>query len=398
MTGSSADPCLADSGRARIATDFPPTVAAALARIDSISPGAYARTRNHLGGAVTRLSPYLTHGFVNVPQVIERLAPRCRLAADDKFVFELAWREYFHHLWRHWGEGIFVARHPPPAAVYAKEMPADVLRGCTGVPVIDQAVRELYATGYLHNHARMWLASYVVHMRKTDWRAGAMWMYRHLLDGDLASNTLSWQWVAGTLTGKPYLFNALNVERYAPEWASPGTVIDASYEVLEDRARRAPDCGPQSSGNAAVSEPLPAAVVDPDGWSLADGGEECWLMHPWVLGTPPQARVIGWIEPSFHERFPWSGRRWTFVLERMRVACEGIVVGDAKALRHQLGDVRLMTMQTLHPGYAGTIRAAGVLAEPVVRQFDDPAQAMPSFTRFWQSVAPEAGGRRPWHG
>ena len=95
-------------------------------------------------------------------------------------------------------------------------MPQDVLTGCTGITVIDEAVRTLYRTGYLHNHARMWLASYLVHLRKTDWKAGAMWMYRHLLDGDLASNALSWQWVAGTLTGKPYLFNAENVERYAP--------------------------------------------------------------------------------------------------------------------------------------------------------------------------------------
>ncbi|MGC8035725.1 FAD-binding domain-containing protein, partial [Salmonella enterica] len=74
------------------------------------------------------------------------------------------------------------------------------------------------------NHARMWLASYVVHLRKVHWRAGADWMVGHLLDGDLASNHLSWQWVAGTGSHKPYLFNAENVAKYAPaEWHSPGT-------------------------------------------------------------------------------------------------------------------------------------------------------------------------------
>jgi deoxyribodipyrimidine photo-lyase len=397
MTDLFADPHFAGGGDSGLAPAFPATVAAAMDRIDAIQPREYARTRNHLDGAVTRLSPYLTHGFVDVPQVIERLSQRCRLEPEDKIVFELAWREYFHHLWRHWGDDIFTDRRPPPAAHYSPAMPADVLEGRTGVPVIDRAVRALYATGYLHNHARMWLASYIVHLRKTHWRAGADWMYSHLLDGDLASNTLSWQWVAGTLTGKPYLFNADNVARYAPGWASSGTAIDTSYEALDDIARHGPDCGPHSLRAEAVAEPDIGSVVDPDGWSMRSGGEECWLMHPWALGCPPQGRVIGWIEPTFHERFAWSERRWQFVLARMREACEGIVVGDAKTLRQQLGDVRLLTIQTRNPGYTQTIASAGMLAEPVARQFDDPQRAMPSFTRFWQAVAPNAEASRPWH-
>ena len=97
------------------------------------------------------------------------------------------------------------------------------------MPVIDEAVRTLFATGTLHNHARMWLASSVVHVRKVHWRVGADWLYGHLLDGDLASNHLSWQWVAGTGSRKPYLFNAGNVARYAPAaWHSPGSVIDTT--------------------------------------------------------------------------------------------------------------------------------------------------------------------------
>ena len=394
MTDLFSDPHFADASLG--VAGFPATVDAALARIDAIQPLTYARTRNHIDGAVSRVSPYLTHGFVDVPQVIERLSQRCVLAPEDKIVFELAWREYFHHLWRHWGDDIFEPRRPPPAARYAPAMPPDVVEGRTGVPVIDQAVRTLYRTGYLHNHARMWLASYVVHLRKTDWRAGAMWMYRHLLDGDLASNTLSWQWVAGTLTGKPYLFNAENVERYAPQWASRDTVLDAGYDALDQLARHGGDCGPHSLRAEAIDEPPVGAVLDPDNWSMPQD-DEVWLMHPWSLGCPPQGRVIGWIEPSFHERFAWNEARWQFVLARMREACDGIVVGDAKALHRQLGGVRLMTMQTHNPGYREAIAEAGMLAEPVARQFDDPPRAMPSFTRFWQSVAPKAEVGRPWH-
>lgn len=379
------------------ALDFEPAPQAALARIDAIDPRAYARTRNRLDGAVTRLSPYLTHGFIDVPQVIERLSQRHSLSPDDKIVFELAWREYFQHLWRHWGEGVFDDRCPPPAGHYSSRMPDDVREGRTGVPVVDQSVRTLYRTGYLHNHARLWLASYVVHLRKTHWLAGAAWMYRHLLDGDLASNTLSWQWVAGTLTGKPYLFNADNVVRHAPGMASPGSVMDTGYEVLESMAHRAADCGPDAMHAPAAAEPTAGAMPDPDIWGLRDANQECWLMHPWALGVPPQGRVIGWLEPSFHARFPWGEKRWAFVLGRMRAACDGIVVGDARALRERLGDVRLASMHTFNPGYVDAMREAGVLCEPVARLFADPPQPMASFTRFWRAVAPDAGGARPWH-
>jgi deoxyribodipyrimidine photo-lyase len=236
----------------------------------------------------------------------------------------------------------------------------------------------------------MWLASYLVHLRKTDWQAGASWMYRHLLDGDLASNTLSWQWVAGTLTGKPYLFNAENVERYAPQWSSRGTALDQDYDALDDFARYGGDCGPQSLRAEMVDEPLAGATPDPEKGPMRHADGEVWLMHPWALGEPPPGRVIGWIEPGFHQRFAWSEARWQFVLGRLRTACEGFVVGDATVLRQRFGNARLVTMQTYNPGYGQSIAAAGVVAEPVPRRFDDPPSAMPSFSRFWQRVVPKA--------
>jgi deoxyribodipyrimidine photo-lyase len=104
--------------------------------------------------------------------------------------------------------------------------------------------------------------------------------------------------------------------------------------------------------------------------------------------------VIGWIVPGFHERFAWSEARWQFVLGRMRAACAGIIVGDAMVLRQQLGAARLLTMQTYNPGYAQAIADAGIVAEPGARQFDDPVNAMPSFSRFWQRVTPKAKARK----
>jgi len=85
------------------------------------------------------------------------------------------------------------------------------------------------------------------------------------------------------------------------------------------------------------------------------------------------------------------------VLGRMRAVCKGFVVGDATVLRQQFGTARLMTMQTYNPGYAEAIAEAGIVAEPVPRQFDDPPTALPSFSRFWQRVVPKAEVGRSWH-
>jgi len=299
-------------------TLFEPTMQAAWARLDAVDPTAYARTRNHLDGAVTRLSPYITHGFFSLPDVVAAVRSRQPLGGQQKLVYELGWREYFRHVRRFEAERIFDSLHEGvlPDSAYAPELPTDIRTGATGLPVIDQAVRQLYATGWLHNHARMWLASYVVHLRKVSWRAGADWLYGHLLDGDLASNHLSWQWVAGTGSHKPYLFNADNVASYAPPaWFCKGSVIDTDYAAL-DRLARSPEPVATAGGDAVAEPPLfsapPKSAKPPRTWP-----KDAWLVHPWALGPVPAGRkAITVFDPAFHSRWPWSGRRWSFVLAR----------------------------------------------------------------------------------
>ena len=338
-----------------------PTLAAARARIAAVQPDAYARTRNALDGAVSGLSPYLTHSFVSLGEVLAGVTKQHPLAVQHKFVMELGWRAYFRHVWQHRGEGILQSLHegPLPDASYARTLPADVRRGDTGVPVVDQAVRTLYTTGLLHNHARMWLASYLVHVRKVHWRAGADWLYGHLLDGDLASNHLSWQWVAGTSSVKPYLFNADNVARYAPApWHSPGSVIDTTYEVLDRLARqpvqRSDLCGPSaaqgSPSQPVLLEPELQAVPDPslgfrapDAAAVAD--RDVWLVHPWSLGElpaglPVATHVIGICVADFHLAWPWSQRRWHFVGSRMAELADQRWLGDAASLGAALAGAR----------------------------------------------------------
>ena len=381
---------------------YEPTLAAAQARIAAVRPSAYERTRNALDGAVSRLSPYITHGFVTLADVLAGVAERHALDVQHKFVYELGWRAYFRHVWQHRGGGILQSLHEGllPEEAYAHELPADIRQARTGVPVIDEAVRALYATGMLHNHARMWLASYVVHVRKVHWRAGADWLYGHLLDGDLASNHLSWQWVAGTGSSKPYLFNADNVARYAPApWHSPRSVIDQSYEALDELARQPPLASRPGTGARLDCPPTPEPGLLPDppddlGCTLprADSvaGRDVWLVHPWSLGALPATLgadtvILGVIVADFHRGWPWSAQRWRFVGSRMAELATERWHGDAAAIGAALKgarSVRSIDEPHLAPWLAkwAACESAPALFPPVDRRCD-------SFSQWWTRVS-----------
>ena len=318
-------------------TTTPPLRRAALARVAAVQPEAYARTRNHLEGAVTGLSPYLTHGVLTLHDVLQGVLERGPLSVQHKLVYELGWREYFRHVWNHTGDGIFSSLHPGPRPDndYLPEMPPDIREARSGVRAIDEAVRTLYATGTLHNHARMWLASYVVHVRGIHWRAGADWLVAHLLDGDLASNHLSWQWVAGTGSHKPYLFNAENVARFAPpSWHSPGSPIDRTYEALE-RVARGLEATPSGEPDVADGITEPALLpVPPASLGLQTPpavpsvqqlrGRQVWLVHPWALRAPPanvspDCAVVGVFPSEHHAAWPWPEARWRWVLSLIHI-------------------------------------------------------------------------------
>lgn len=193
--------------------------AAAEELLAGIAPVRYSGTRNFLDGAVTRLSPYIRHGVITLEAVRRQalsLVTQSRQAA--KLVSELAWRDYWRRLYALWGDGVWQDREHYKtghvASAYASDLPADIPQASTGLACMDGFVRELHETGYLHNHARMWVAAYVVHWRRVRWQAGARWFLTHLIDGDPASNNLSWQWVASTFAHKPYFFNRENLEKY----------------------------------------------------------------------------------------------------------------------------------------------------------------------------------------
>ncbi|MEM7729373.1 MAG: FAD-binding domain-containing protein [Pseudomonadota bacterium] len=192
----------------------------ALDRLGWVDPVAYGRTRNHLDGAVTQLSPFIRHGAVSLAEVRDTVLSAVGNANDaEKMVQQLAWRDYWQRLYVQLGEGIWEDREPYKTGFgpedYADTLPDDIAQGRTGVASMDGFIRELTETGWLHNHARLYLASYVCHFRRVKWQAGARFFLSHLLDGDPASNNLSWQWVASTFSHKPYYFNLDNLDRFA---------------------------------------------------------------------------------------------------------------------------------------------------------------------------------------
>lgn len=220
--------------------------AAALEALSRVDPVRYAATRNALDGSVTRLSPYIRHGVLSLAEV--RDAAIAAAETPDrayKLIQELAWRDYWRRLYARIGNGVWRDREPlktgRPTSDYLPDLPQDIEAGESGLACMDAFARELRETGYLHNHARMWVAAWVVHWRGVRWQAGARWFLRHLLDGDPASNNLSWQWVASTFSAKPYIFNRENLVKYAGDRhcrACPlrdACPFDASYDDLHAR-------------------------------------------------------------------------------------------------------------------------------------------------------------------
>ncbi len=195
--------------------------AAAEAQLQRLQAGkTYEKTRNDLNGTVSRLSPYIRHGVLSLAEVRDFVLQQVNHPEDaEKFINELAVREYWQRVYAQIGDGIWDDcedyKTGFDAEEYANEIPVDIQIGKTGLACIDAFIAELYTTGYLHNHARMWLAAYLIHWRKIRWQSGAVWFLTHLLDGDPASNNLSWQWVASTFSSKPYYFNRENLERFS---------------------------------------------------------------------------------------------------------------------------------------------------------------------------------------
>jgi deoxyribodipyrimidine photo-lyase len=237
-----------------------PSRAAGLARLAAITPGLgrrYAEGRNHDPGpgqpqAVSGLSPYLRHRLLTEAETLAAVIGAHGAHDAERFIQEVFWRAY----WKGWLE-----QRPGVWQAYRRDMTPALDVGRSGIACFDAWTEELIETGTLHNHARMWFASIWIFTLGRPWQAGADFFLRHLLDGDAASNTLSWRWVAGLHTlGKHYVARAENIARYTGGRFNPAGLLNEAPAPL---AEAAPPPAPI---------PLPAAPAPP-------AGEVALLLH-----------------------------------------------------------------------------------------------------------------------
>ena len=183
----------------------------------------YSKLRNFDFGPDNRsniscLSPYITHGIINELEVINKSLKKFSFVKNEKFIQEVMWRVY----WKGWLE-----LRPNVWSDYLIELDKlrdefkndqnylNVIEGKTNIECFNQWVNELKENNYLHNHTRMWFASIWIFTLELPWQLGAEFFMQHLYDGDTASNTLGWRWVAGVQTqGKHYLASEWNINKF----------------------------------------------------------------------------------------------------------------------------------------------------------------------------------------
>jgi deoxyribodipyrimidine photo-lyase len=207
-----------------------------IGQIEKIDPVAYGKTRNFIDGAVTRLSPYISRGVISTKMLMERMLKRgYPFYKIEKLVQELAWRDYWQQVWVAKGSLIDEdLKHTQPDVIN-RQMACSVIEATTGIDAVDEAIRSFYTDGYLHNHVRMYIAAIACNIGKSHWKTPARWMYYHLLDGDWASNALSWQWVAGANANKKYYANQDNINKYC-HTAQSDTFLSVAYDDFENMA------------------------------------------------------------------------------------------------------------------------------------------------------------------
>ena len=183
----------------------------------------YSKLRNFDYGPDNRsniscLSPYITHGVISELEVIKKSLSKFSFSKNEKFIQEVLWRTY----WKGWLE-----LRPNVWTDYLNELKKireefkdnqnykNAIEGITNIECFNEWVKELKETNYLHNHARMWFASIWIFTLDLPWQLGAEFFMKHLYDGDAASNTLGWRWVAGIQTqGKNYLASEWNIKKF----------------------------------------------------------------------------------------------------------------------------------------------------------------------------------------
>ena len=211
----------------------------------------YSKLRNFDFGPdkrsnVSCLSPYITHGVLNEVEIIKKSLAKYSFNKNEKFIQEVLWRTY----WKGWLElrpsvwSDYIISLNSIREKYKEDINyLKAIEGTTNIECFDEWVKELKTHNYLHNHTRMWFASIWIFTLDLPWQLGAEFFLKHLYDGDAASNTLGWRWVAGIQTqGKHYLASEWNIKKFTNNRFqniklnenAPPKMADKTYSIIKN--------------------------------------------------------------------------------------------------------------------------------------------------------------------
>ncbi len=381
---------------------FAETREEALARLAEFSQTAsrYSRERNHVVSGhpnVSRLSPAIRHRLISEEEAARAVLERYAFSTVEKFLQEIYWRRY----WKSW-----LAMRPQVWTEYLMDLATlkegedheraqEISEGRGPIAVMNDFAHELIETGYLHNHARMWFAAYWIHTLRLPWQLGSDFFYRHLLDADPASNTLSWRWVAGLQTiGKSYLARRSNIEKYL----HPDLLKTKGLELLENPSPASVQF--ENAGNREIKAP----VRKNPSMDLArktilwlheeDLSVETWINRPTLAkigqvivtwDSSDASRVKkSWLEAAITD----AVSRWNIptILQRQRTpTIENEQFTQVIAVRPEIGPLN----DTL-PEVEQSLSMKGMDLHLVEREEDLLLQgaAKGGFFSFWKSLAP----------
>lgn len=297
---------------------FPTKYEQILDRMHAIQPNKYGKTRNFIDGDVTYLSPYISRGILSTRQIFEYcLSQGFQLNNIYKFTQELAWRDYWQQIWIAKGNAINTDLKRPQPEVENHKISQNIVACEIGINAIDNAINDLYSTGYTHNHLRMYVAALACNIGKSHWEIPAKWMYYHLLDADWASNALSWQWVSGANAGKKYYANQENINKYT-QTQQLNTFLDTTYPQLVEmgipdklKTLTVPDLEVKlpKSIDIRIDTALPTYVYN------------AYNLDPnWDKNI--QANRVLLLEPSVFEQYPMSEKTIQFILDLSQNICD----------------------------------------------------------------------------
>ncbi len=346
-----------------------------LEKFDRIDPLKYASTRNFVDGAVTYLSPYISRGVISTKQVLQIILEKgFEISQIELFVKELCWRDYFQRVAQVKDLNVAIRQDQKP--INNHEISLEIINAATGINGIDTAIKQLYQTGYMHNHCRMYIASLVCNIAKSHWYHPAQWMYYHLLDGDWASNACSWQWVAGANSNKKYYANQENINKYT-HTNQLNTYLDKSYETIETMETPTSLLETQKFHLALELPEISTIQYNP---ALPTFIYNYHNLDPLWHKEETGNRIL-LMEPELFQKYPVSKKCIDFMLDLSKNINDiQIYTGSFQSfISHYKATKIYYKEHPLNTGYLGNMEERDWITEEITGYF-------PSFFTYWKKV------------